>query len=395
MIEHVKCNCTKYSIPENDYYEPPIRVSTKKNDILIAVMSNRKNVVLHKIVKAELIYSDTIYTGIQSRNKIVGLEWSRQNELLIVTIDMKCVIYKKKKESEKWICTNVNIPTEELPTCVCWHPYAYSFAIGFSTGNIFICSKKEKEKWTIKQIVSHAGSILFLEWGSSGYILSTTSMDSTARIVCTLGLSDERSKHEEQYGAYGNIEDLIAQRDLKNNDIICKIECEGYVICHSSFSLSNEKVAIIANNFENSYEKQQIIIADYCKSPANIQFVSWVGQTFQKSLFFGEDKLLVYGYEIFPIIIDCVNGEWVISKVVLPEFTIKNLSFDFFYDKKNIQDIEKECNHINGNEVTGEIIPHSNSILQISMLEPYESKEYTQFITASSDFNIVLWTFIF
>lgn len=59
---------------------------------------------------------------------------------------MKCVIYKKKKESEKWICTNVNIPTEELPTCVCWHPYAYSFAIGFSTGNIFICSKKKKRK---------------------------------------------------------------------------------------------------------------------------------------------------------------------------------------------------------------------------------------------------------
>lgn len=69
MIEHVKCNCTKYSIPENDYYEPPIRVSTKKNDILIAVMSNRKNVVLHKIVKAELIYSDTIYTGVSFNDK--------------------------------------------------------------------------------------------------------------------------------------------------------------------------------------------------------------------------------------------------------------------------------------------------------------------------------------
>ncbi|SBT35167.1 actin-related protein 2/3 complex subunit 1, putative (ARC40) [Plasmodium ovale wallikeri] len=297
--------------------------------------------------------------SMQSSNKIIGLEWSKQNELLIVTIDMNCLIYKKNKNA-KWECTNVNIPTEELPTCVCWHPHTHSFAIGFSSGNIFICSKKEKQKWVIKKVVKHIGSILFLEWSSSGYILSTNSLDETSLLMCTSGLLDEDSKNKENL-----------------------------------------------NSFESSCKKQQIIISDFFKSPANTQFVSWIGQTLQRCMFLDEEKLLVvcteafamnvfalFGYEMFPIIVECLHGEWIISRVVLPEFSIKNLSVHFFYDKKSIQDIEKECNHMEGNEIIGEIIPHSNSILQISMLEPYQHKECGKFVTVSSDFNVVIWSFI-
>lgn len=88
-----------------------------------------------------------------------------------------------------------------------------------------------------------------------------------------------------------------------------------------------------------------------------------------------------------------LNDEWIISKVVLPEFNIKNLTVDFFYDQKEIQEIEQECEHLDGNEIIGEIVAHSNYILQISMLEPYENKIYIEFITVSSDFSIVLWNF--
>ncbi|SBT77068.1 actin-related protein 2/3 complex subunit 1, putative [Plasmodium ovale] len=390
MIAHLKCTCTKYTIPDEDC-DTPIRVSGNKEDILVAVVYNKKNVILHKIVNTELTYCDTIYTG--SSNKIIGLEWSKQNELLIVTIDMNCLIYKKNKNA-KWECTNVNIPTEELPTCVCWHPHTHSFAIGFSSGNIFICSKKEKQKWVIKKVVKHIGSILFLEWSSSGYILSTNSLDETSLLMCTSGLLDEDSKNKENLKAYAHIEEFITERNLKNNDVINKIECRGHVIFHSSFSASNEKVAIIASSFESSCKKQQIIISDFFKSPANTQFVSWIGQTLQRCMFLDEEKLLVFGYEMFPIIVECLHGEWIISRVVLPEFSIKNLSVDFFYDKKSIQDIEKECNHMEGNEIIGEIIPHSNSILQISMLEPYQHKECGKFVTVSSDFNVVIWSFI-
>ncbi|SBS90905.1 actin-related protein 2/3 complex subunit 1, putative (ARC40) [Plasmodium ovale curtisi] len=438
MIAHLKCTCTKYTIPDEDC-DTPIRVSGNKEDILVAVVNNKNNVILHKIVNAELTYCDTIYTGVScnnynakeekytrkeksytglcntfcvthphktSSNKIIGLEWSKQNELLIVTIDMNCLIYKKNKNA-KWECTNVNIPTEELPTCVCWHPHTHSFAIGFSSGNIFICSKREKQKWVIKKVVKHIGSILFLEWSSSGYILSTNSLDETSFLMCTSGLMDEDSKNKENLKAYAHIEEFITERNLKNNDVINKIECRGHVILHSSFSASNEKVAIIASSFESSCKKQQIIISDFFKSPANTQFVSWIGQTLQRCMFLDEERLLVvcteaftmnvfamFGYEMFPIIVECLHGEWIISRVVLPEFSIKNLSVDFFYDKKSIQDIEKECNHMHGNEIIGEIIPHSNSILQISMLEPYEHKECGKFVTVSSDFNVVIWSFI-
>ncbi|ETW52816.1 hypothetical protein PFUGPA_05124 [Plasmodium falciparum Palo Alto/Uganda] len=205
---------------------------------------------------------------------------------------MKCIIYKKK-ENGKWECTNVNIPTEDLPTCACWHPHTYSFAIGFTSGIIFICSKKENQKWKIKKINNHVASVMFIDWSSS----------------------------------------------------------------------------------------------------ANTQYVSWVGQTLQRCLFLDDDKLLVYGYEIFPIIVEYLNDEWIISKVVLPEFNIKNLTVDFFYDQKEIQEIEQECEHLDGNEIIGEIVAHSNYILQISMLEPYENKIYIEFITVSSDFSIVLWNF--
>ncbi|ETW48727.1 hypothetical protein PFMALIP_03265 [Plasmodium falciparum MaliPS096_E11] len=189
------------------------------------------------------------------------------------------------------------------------------------------------------------------------------------------------------------METFITERNIHNNDIIYKIESEGYIFLHSSFSFSNEKIAIIATNFESTYEKQQIIILDYFKSPANTQYVSWVGQTLQRCLFLDDDKLLVYGYEIFPIIVEYLNDEWIISKVVLPEFNIKNLTVDFFYDQKEIQEIEQECEHLDGNEIIGEIVAHSNYILQISMLEPYENKIYIEFITVSSDFSIVLWNF--
>lgn len=88
---------------------------------------------------------------------------------------MKCVIFKKNQKG-KWECTNVNISTEELPTCVCWHPHANTFAIGFSSGAIFICSLKEKKKWVIKKVENHTGSILFLDWSSSGIIFLSFSI---------------------------------------------------------------------------------------------------------------------------------------------------------------------------------------------------------------------------
>ncbi|CRH00056.1 conserved Plasmodium protein, unknown function [Plasmodium relictum] len=388
-IEHIKCQCIKYSIPDEDC-EPIIRASTNTNDLLVAVINNKKNVLLYKIVNKELIYCETFYIG--NRNKVIGFEWSRKNELLIITIDMKCIIYMRN-ENETWVCSTVNIPTQELPTCACWHPFADSFAIGFSSGVTFICSKKDKQKWTIKKIVNHTGSILYLQWNSSGHILSTASMDSTSLLICTLDLWEDNTVNNQNIKIYEKIKEFIKERNLKNNDIIDKVEYEGYIFCHTTFSLSNEKIAIIASNFENSCRKQQIIISDYLQSPAKIQLVSWIGQTLQKCLFLEEDKLL-YGYELFPIIIACSNDEWVISKVILPEFTIKNLSVDFFYDKKEIQDIEKENNKMNGNDIIGEIVAHSNQIIQISMLESYEYKNYKQFITVSSDFNMILWDYI-
>lgn len=105
------------------------------------------------------------------------------------------------------------------------------------------------------------------------------------------------------------------------------------------------------------------------------------------------ERLLVYGYEVFPIIIECINNEWIISRVVLPEFIIKNLSVDFFYDKKSIKDIEKTCNELNGNEIIGEIVAHSNSILQLSMLETCEDMKSGKFATVSGDFNVVIWNY--
>ncbi|KYN98828.1 hypothetical protein PGSY75_1118800 [Plasmodium gaboni] len=389
MIDHLKCNCIKYNIPDEDC-EPVIKVSENKDDMLVAVSSNKRNILLYKIINKEIIYSDTFFIG--DPNKIIALEWSKKNDLLIVTIDMKCIIYKKKEDG-KWEYTNVNIPTEDLPTCACWHPHTYSFAIGFTSGIIFICSKKENQKWKIKKITNHVASVMFIEWSSSGYILSTNSLDSTSLLLCTSGLLDDNIKNKNNINIYKNMETFITERNINNNDIIYKIESEGYIFLHSSFSLSNEKIAIIATNFESTYEKQQIIISDYFKSPANIQYVSWVGQTLQRCLFLDDDKLLVYGYEIFPIIVEYLNDEWIISKVVLPEFNIKNLTVDFFYDQKEIQEIEQECEHLDGNQIIGEIVAHSNYILQISMLEPYENKIYIEFITVSSDFSIVLWNF--
>ncbi|CXI44160.1 actin-related protein 2/3 complex subunit 1, putative [Plasmodium berghei] len=389
MIEYLKCNCVKYSIPDEEY-NIPIKLSPNKKEMLIAVVNTKNNIVLYKIINTEIIYFDILYTG--SRNKIIGLEWSAKNELLIVTIDMKCVIFKKNQKG-KWECTNVNISTEELPTCVCWHPHANTFAIGFSSGAIFICSLKEKKKWVIKKVENHTGSILFLDWSSSGYILSTSSLDSTSLLIYTPNIVDEETNNKDNLKLHRKFEECIAERNFKNNDIINKIECTGYILCHSSFSLSNEKVAIIASSFDNSCKKQKIIISDFLKSPINIQSVTWVGQTLQKCLFLDNERLLVYGYEVFPIIIECINNEWIISRVVLPEFIIKNLSVDFFYDKKSIKDIEQTCNELNGNEIIGEIVAHSNSILQLSMLETCEDMKNGKFVTVSSDFNVVIWNY--
>ncbi|VWU51889.1 actin-related protein 2/3 complex subunit 1, putative [Hepatocystis sp. ex Piliocolobus tephrosceles] len=384
-IDHLKCNCVSYSIPDEEY-ETPIKVSINKEEMLVGVVNNKKNIVLYKIVDKQLIYNNIIYTG--SSNKVVGLEWSNKNDLLVVTIDMNCIIYNKN-ENNKWECTSVNIPTEELPTCVCWHPYCNAFAIGFSSGVIFICSRKEKQKWSIKKVLNHTGSILFLEWSSSGCVLSTNSIDSTSLLLCTLGLFD----NESDIKTFQNIEKIITENNFKSNDIINKIECKGYIISHSAFSSSNEKVAIIANSFESNSKKQQIIISEFFKSPANIQFVTWIGQALQKCLFINEQKLLVYGYEMFPIVVEYINDYWAITKVVLPEFNVKGLCVDFFYDKKNIQDIEAECENMDGNEIVSEIIAHSNNILQMSLLKPDEYKQCGEFVTVSSDFNIVIWSF--
>ncbi|CRG96236.1 conserved Plasmodium protein, unknown function [Plasmodium gallinaceum] len=390
IVEHIKCECIKYSLPDEDS-EPIITASSNVDDLLVAVINNKKNVLLYKIVNKELIYCETFYIG--NSNKIIGFEWSKKNELLIITIDMKCIIYIRD-EKGIWSYNNVNIPTEELPTCACWHPYAHSFAIGFSSGVIFICSKKNKQKWSIKKLVNHTGSILYLQWNSSGLVLSTNSVDSTSLLICTLDLWEDNIVKKQSIKIFEKIKEFITEKNLKNYDIINKVECKGYIFIYATFSLSNEKVAMIANNFENNCEKQQIIIFDYLKSPIKVHFISWIGQTLHKCLFIDEDKLLVYGYELFPIIIERSNDEWVISKVVLPEFTIKNLTVDFFYDKKDIHDIEKEYNDMHGNKIIGEIVAHSNQILQISMLESYEYKKYTQFITVSSDFNVIVWSFI-
>ncbi|CAA9988212.1 conserved Plasmodium protein, unknown function [Plasmodium knowlesi strain H] len=390
MIEYIKCECTKYLVPEEDS-EPPINVSANMQNTLVAVVKNKKYVHLSKITSGKLSPCETIFLG--NRHKIVALEWSSQNDLLVLTIDMKCVIYKKGK-NERWETTNVSITSEELlPTCACWHPHAHSFAIGFSSGVIFICSKRENTKWKIEKLINHSGSILFLQWSYSGHILCSCSMDSSAQLVCTSGTLDKDTPDEGGTRIHPNIDEGGEDRNLKSYDVIGKIECEGHVILHSSFSPSNRRVAVIASNFENNGENQQIIICDYFKSTPNTQFVSWVGQTMQKCLFLDEDTLLVYGYEIFPIIVECMSGEWTLSKVVLPQFSIKNLSIDFFYDKKGIQDIEEQCQHMSGNEIIGEIVAHSNNILQMFLLEPRDDQKYVHFVTVSSDFNVVFWRF--
>ncbi|KMZ84057.1 WD domain, G-beta repeat domain-containing protein [Plasmodium vivax Brazil I] len=402
MIDYIKCECTKYAVPEEDS-EPPISVSANAQNTLVAVVKNKRYVHVSKITGGKLAPCKAIFLG--NRHKIVALEWSSQNDLLVLTIDMKCVIYKKGK-NERWETTNVGITAEELlPTCACWHPHAHSFAIGFSSGVIFICSKGEDTKWKIEKLANHSGSVLFLQWSYSGHILCSCSMDSSAQLVCTSGalrtldegIPDEgRTRFICLYTTMGtlpSIDELIEDRDLKRNDVIGKIECEGHVILHSSFSPSSKRVAVIASSFDDNRENQQIIICDYLKSAPNTQFVAWVGQTMQKCLFLDEDTLLVYGYEVFPILVECLSGEWTLSKVVLPQFSIKNLSIDFFYDKKGIQDIEDQCQHMSGNEIIGEIVAHSNNILQMCLLEPREGQEYAQFVTVSSDFNVVFWRF--
>ncbi|GAB66463.1 WD domain G-beta repeat domain containing protein [Plasmodium cynomolgi strain B] len=390
MTEYIKCECTKYVLPEEDS-EPPINVSTNAQNTLVAVVKNKRYVQVSKITNGKLSPCQTIFLG--NRHKVVALEWSSQNDLLVLTIDMKCVIYKKGK-NERWNTTNVSITSEELlPTCACWHPHAHSFAIGFSSGVIFICSKGEDTKWKIEKVANHSGSVLFLQWSYSGNILCSCSMDSSAQLVCTSGTLDEDIPDEGRTRTHSNIDELIEDRNLNSNDVIGKIECEGHVILHSSFSPSNKRVAVIASSFENNRENQQIIICDYFKPTPNTQFVSWVGQTMQKCLFLDEDSLLVYGYDIFPILVECLSGEWTLSKVVLPQFSIKNLSIDFFYDKKGIQDIEDQCQHMSGNEIIGEIVAHSNSILQMCLLEPREDQKCVQFVTVSSDFNVVFWRF--
>ncbi|EDL45579.1 WD domain, G-beta repeat domain containing protein [Plasmodium vivax] len=393
MIDYIKCECTKYAVPEEDS-EPPISVSANAQNTLVAVVKNKRYVHVSKITGGKLAPCKAIFLG--NRHKIVALEWSSQNDLLVLTIDMKCVIYKKGK-NERWETTNVGITAEELlPTCACWHPHAHSFAIGFSSGVIFICSKGEDTNWKIEKLANHSGSVLFLQWSYSGHILCSCSMDSSAQLVCTSGAFrtlDEGIPDEGRTRTLPSIDELIEDRDLKRNDVIGKIECEGHVILHSSFSPSSKRVAVIASSFDDNRENQQIIICDYLKSAPNTQFVAWVGQTMQKCLFLDEDTLLVYGYEVFPILVECLSGEWTLSKVVLPQFSIKNLSIDFFYDKKGIQDIEDQCQHMSGNEIIGEIVAHSNNILQMCLLEPREGQEYAQFVTVSSDFNVVFWRF--
>ncbi|KJP87629.1 hypothetical protein AK88_02657 [Plasmodium fragile] len=391
MIEYIKCECTKYAVPEEDS-EPPINVSANAQNTLVAFVKNEKYVHVSKITSGKLSPCKTIFLA--NRHKIVALEWSRQNDLLVLTIDMKCVIYKEGKNG-RWKPTNVSITSEELlPTCACWHPHAHSFAIGFASGVIFICSSKgEDTKWKIQKVVNHSGSVLFLQWSYSGHILCSCSMDSSAQLVRTSGTVDEDTPDGGKTRMHPNIDELVEDSNLNSNDVIGKIECEGHVILHSSFSPSNKRVAVIASSFENNREHQQIIICDYLKPMPNTEFVSWVGQTMQKCLFLDEDTLLVYGYEIFPILVECLSGEWTLSKVVLPQFSIKNLSIDFFYDKKSIQDIEDQCQNMSGNEIIGEIVAHSNNILQMFLLEPLEGQTYTQFVTVSSDFNVVFWRF--
>lgn len=389
-IAHIKCECKKFSLPDKDC-EPVIAVSTNKKELLVSVINTRKDIILYEIKNDQLIQIHTLYTG--NRNKIIGLEWSGQNSLLILFIDMSCLIYKKD-ENEKWKYSSVNIPTEDTPTCVCWHPYSYAFAIGFCSGMIFICSRKEKQKWLIKKITNHIGSILHLRWSYSGHVLSTSSMDETSLLLCTLSICEDTSKNNENE-MHQHIGSILSQRNFKNNEIISKIERKGCIFLHTSFSLSSKKVAIIANNFNEDIEKQEILICDFLKDPSDIQAVVWLGQSLQKCLFLDDHRLLAYGYELFPILLTDFSDEWVISAVVLPEFTVPNLCVDFFFDKKRIEEIEKEYDHMDGNKLLSEIIPHSNHILQISMTEPCgkEKNEQNQFITVSTDFNIILWSF--
>lgn len=389
MIPYVKSECKKYSIPDENC-EPIIALSTNENELWIAVTNTRMNILLYKLENGELSFCETFYTG--NRNKIIGLEWSKQDALLVIAIDMSCIIYKKD-EHNKWKHSNVHIPSkEELPTCVCWHPYAYAFAIGFSSGLIFICSKKEKQKWNIKKITNHMGMILFMQWSSSGYFLSTNSLDTTSLLLYMISLCEINENPRYTSKKYEQIEKILAKQNFKNNEIIHKIECKESIILHTAFSLENARIAIIVSNFKDTNEKQQIIISDFLKSPVDTQMVTWIGQTMQKCLFIEENKLIVCGNELYPIMITCVNEEWILSMIVLPEYTIKNLSVEFFYNKKAIKDIEEEQKHLDGNHIVSELIAHSNRILQLSMLEPYQLNKPIRFLTVSSDFNIIIWT---
>lgn len=412
-IAHIKCECQKYLVPQKDC-EPFIAVSTNKDELLVAVINNKKDIILYKLENEELTQCCTLYNG--NRNKIVGLEWSRQNSLLIIFIDMSCLIYRKN-ENEQWKHNTVNIPTEEIPTCVCWHPYAHAFAIGFSSGVVFICSRKEKQKWSIKKLSNHIGSILHLKWSFSGHVLSTCSTDETSLLLCTLRVCEDSASinntstannsnnnyvNGDEKEVNQHFQEIFAQRNFKNNEVINKIERKGCIFLYSSFSLSSKRIAIIASNFNEDIEKQQIIICDFLKTPTDTQFVTWLGQSLQKCLFLDEQRLLVYGYEMFPILLTCSSNEWLISSVILPEFSIPNLCVDFFFDKKRIAQIEEEYEHMDGNKLLSEIIPHSNHILQISMIESFQNENKTitktqiqtpnQFVTVSTDFNIILWT---
>ncbi|EWC87928.1 hypothetical protein PFNF54_03159 [Plasmodium falciparum NF54] len=80
MIDHLKCNCIKYNIPDEDC-EPVIKVSENKDDMLVAVSSNKRNILLYKIINREIIYSDTFYIGnavlyYQQSNKIKNKKYN-------------------------------------------------------------------------------------------------------------------------------------------------------------------------------------------------------------------------------------------------------------------------------------------------------------------------------
>lgn len=63
MIEYLKCNCVKYSIPDEEY-NIPIKLSPNKKEMLIAVVNTKNNIVLYKIINTEIIYFDILYTGV-------------------------------------------------------------------------------------------------------------------------------------------------------------------------------------------------------------------------------------------------------------------------------------------------------------------------------------------